>query len=154
MISDGLRAALKNFVHGTGDQKPDDFISTVRRQLLESFGPSRTSQKDFEGKSVLKKGQDQFLRDYAQTHGLWINHIPTENSYLARGGESKVYFGPDGLHVLKLNNAPYYATWIEYFNSLVLHNVLFPSRAYFLVGTVSISWNSHAISEKLITWHS
>jgi hypothetical protein len=134
MISDELRAALQNIVHGTGDQEPGDRISTVRRQLLQSFGPSRTSQEDFEDKAVRKKGQDQFLRDYAQRHGLWLTNLPAENSYLTRGGESKVYFSSDGLHVLKLNNARYYATWTEYFNSLILHNVLFPSTAYFLVG--------------------
>jgi hypothetical protein len=62
MISDELRAGLQNIVHGTGDQKPGDLISTVRRQLLQSFGPSRTSQEEFESKSARKKRQNQFLR--------------------------------------------------------------------------------------------
>jgi hypothetical protein len=107
MISDELRAALQNIIHGTGNQESGDRISTIRRHLVQGFGPGRTSQEDFEGKSVLKKEQDQFLRDYAQTHGLCVNDIIDENTYLARGGESKVYLGSDGLHVLKLNNARY-----------------------------------------------
>jgi len=53
---------------------------------------------------------------------------------LTEGGESKIYLAPDQLHVIKKNDAVYYATWLEYFNSLVIHNVLFPNTAYQFLG--------------------
>lgn len=40
------------------------------------------------------------------------------------------------LNVIKLNGGIYYATWTEYFTSLVVHNLLFPNTAYSLVGFV------------------
>jgi len=52
--------------------------------------------------------------------------LPPGTEYLTRGGESEVYLAADKLNVIKVNDAIYYATWTEYFNSLVLHNLLFP----------------------------
>lgn len=135
MISDDLRTALQNIVHGIGAQEPGNSISAIRRKLIQSFGSSRTSQKDFQSKSIRKKEQEQFLRQYAKSSGLWLGGLPPSN-YITRGGESKVYLSADGLNVLKLNNGRYYATWNEYFNSLALHNVVFPSTSYSLVGFV------------------
>ena len=66
MISDELRAALQNIVHGTGNSQPGDRIAAIRNELLQSFGPGRTSQENFESKAVLKKEQERFLRDYAR----------------------------------------------------------------------------------------
>lgn len=56
--------------------------------------------------------------------------------YLTEGGESKVYLNPDQLSVIKLNDAAYYATWLEYFNSLVIHNLLSPDTAYTFLGFI------------------
>jgi Serine/Threonine/Tyrosine Kinase found in polyvalent proteins len=42
----------------------------------------------------------------------------------------------DQLNVIKVNDAVYYATWAEYFNSLVLHNLLFPNTTYSLLGFI------------------
>src|SRR5882762_8189368 len=50
------------------------------------------------------------------------------------GGESEVYLAADKLNAIKVNNAIYYATWTEYFNSLVIHNLLFPNTAYSFLG--------------------
>jgi hypothetical protein len=36
--------------------------------------------------------------------------------------------------VYKLNDAIYYATWLEFFNSLVIHNLLFKDTAYTFLG--------------------
>ena len=41
---------------------------------------------------------------------------------------------PDSRHVAKVNDATYYATWMEFFNSVTLHNLLFPNTAYTLIG--------------------
>lgn len=64
--------------------------------------------------------------------------LPEASQYLTRGGESEIYLAPDHLHVIKVNDAVYYATWTEYFNSLVIHNLMFPNTAYELLGFTSI----------------
>jgi hypothetical protein len=134
MISDELRTSIQNIIQGIGDEDPGDSFSEIRRLLIESFGPSRTSKKSFESKELLKKEQDRFLRQYAQQRKIWSDSLPDDSNFLARGGESKVYLSDDGLHVIKFNNARYYATWTEYFTNLLLHNLLFPSTAYNLIG--------------------
>jgi hypothetical protein len=35
---------------------------------------------------------------------------------------------------MKINEAVYYATWLEYLNSILLHNLFFEDSAYSLVG--------------------
>jgi hypothetical protein len=59
--------------------------------------------------------------------------LPSDSQYLTEGGESKVYLSADGRTVIKVNDAGYYA-WTEYFNSLILHNLLFSNTTYSLVG--------------------
>jgi hypothetical protein len=45
---------------------------------------------------------------------------------MVRGGESLVYLDLENRNVIKLNDAMYYATWLEFLNSVMLHNVFFP----------------------------
>ena len=40
----------------------------------------------------------------------------------------------DGSTVLKLNDAIYYASWIDYLHNLLLNNLFFPDTAYQLLG--------------------
>lgn len=65
---------------------------------------------------------------------MWLEALPLGSQFLAEGGESKVYLAADGRSVIKTNNASYYATWMEFFNSLALHNLLFPNTAYSITG--------------------
>ena len=60
---------------------------------------------------------------------------------MTRGGESEIYLAPSHSQVIKVNDGVYYATWTEYFNSLVIHNLLFPSTAYELLGFTSCKDN-------------
>ncbi|GGA81688.1 hypothetical protein GCM10011511_00780 [Puia dinghuensis] len=53
---------------------------------------------------------------------------------MTRGGEAKIYLAPDHRNVIKVNDAVYYATWLEFFNSLVIHNLLFVDTAYTFLG--------------------
>ena len=36
--------------------------------------------------------------------------------------------------MIKLNDVVYYATWLEFLNSILLHNLIFSNTAYELVG--------------------
>lgn len=74
--------------------------------------------------------------------------LPPGSEYLTKGGESKVYLAPDGLNVFKVNDAIYYATWTEYLNSLVIHNLLFPNTAYSLIGFLETESNFHVVLEQ------
>ena len=63
-----------------------------------------------------------------------MTDLPGEDRFLTRGGEARVYLDYDGKNVIKVNDAVYYATWLEFFNSILLHNLVFPNTAYNLIG--------------------
>ena len=56
-----------------------------------------------------------------------------------------VFLDIGSTHVLKINDAIYYATWLEYFNSLVLHNLIFKDTAYTLVGFIDLDNTLHTV---------
>ena len=136
MISDEIREKLQNIVRGTCLEGPTDRCSTVRNHLIEGFGTSPTVKGEFESRSIIKEKQIEFLKTYAKESGLWLESLAPQSEYLTKGGESKIYLAADGLNVIKVNDAVYYATWAEYFNSLVLHNLLFPNTTYSLLGFI------------------
>lgn len=39
--------------------------------------------------------------------------------------------------MIKVNDGGYYATWLEFFNSLEIHNSLFPTTEYLVLGFLS-----------------
>ena len=136
MISDEIREKLQNIVRGACLEGPADRCSTVRNHLIEGFGTSPTVKGEFESRSIIKEKQIEFLKTYAKESGLWLESLAPQSEYLTKGGESKIYLAADGLNVIKVNDAVYYATWAEYFNSLVLHNLLFPNTTYSLLGFI------------------
>jgi hypothetical protein len=80
--------------------------------------------------------------------GIWLDNLPIGSEYLTKGGESKIYLAPDRLNVIKVNDAIYYATWDEYLNSLLLHNLLFPNTAYSLIGFIKIDNGLSAVLQQ------
>gem|GEM_PF-3621860 len=48
------------------------------------------------------------------------DHCKTIRNLLIESFGAQVYLAPDALNVIKVNDAVYYATWEEYFNSVVL----------------------------------
>ena len=134
MISDEIRQKLQNIVRGNVLEGQEDHCTTIRNLLCQSFGSDPTIKKEFESRSIIKEEQARFLKAYAEDKGFWMQSLPEGCQYLTHGGESEIYLAPDQFHVIKNNDAVYYATWLEYFNSLLIHNLLFPNTAYEFVG--------------------
>jgi Serine/Threonine/Tyrosine Kinase found in polyvalent proteins len=138
MISHETRNKLQNIVNGARLEGPADNCATVRNLLIESFGTGSTVKSEFESRAIVKEKQASFLKAWAEETGIWLENLPIGSQYLTKGGESKIYLAPDRLNVIKVNDAIYYATWDEYLNSLLLHNLLFPNTAYTLIGFAEI----------------
>lgn len=66
---------------------------------------------------------------------------------MSQGAEQKVYL-KDGSTVLKLNDAIYYVSWIDYFHNLLLNNLFFPDTAYQLLGFYNEQEVVHAVVEQ------
>jgi hypothetical protein len=134
MLTDDTRSKIENITAGVILKGQQDSCTTARNLLCGSYPTSTTVRKDFEGQSIIKKEQEQKLEEFCINHGLWIEQLPTDQSFLKRGGEARVYLYKDGRHVIKLNDAIYYATWLEFLNSILLHNLIFPNTGYELIG--------------------
>ena len=145
MISHAVREQLQNIIRGELQKGKIDPCTAVRNILCESFGSGPTVKSEFESKAIIKEKQVGFLKSYAEKEGLWLESLPDDCQYLTEGGESKVYLTEDGRSVIKSNDAGYYATWTEYFNSLLLHNLLFPNTAYSLIGFTEFDRNLFAV---------
>jgi len=130
MISDEIRQKLQDIVRGACSERPADRCSKIRNDLVKSFGADPTVKSQFESRAVIKEKQADFLRILAEESGLWLASLPAGTEYLTRGGESKIYLDSDKLNLIKVNDAVYYATWLEFFTSVVIHNLLFPQTAY------------------------
>ncbi|MHA4807510.1 putative polyvalent protein kinase domain-containing protein [Flavitalea flava] len=134
MFSNDTRKRLENIVRGIIIEGAEDTCTATRNYLCASFSTSTTVKRDFESQSIVKKEQQEFLKHYSDKNNLWFYDLPDESRYLARGGEARIYLDVDSRSVIKLNEAIYYATWLEFFNSLVIHNLLFKNSTYTFLG--------------------
>ncbi len=57
-----------------------------------------------------------------------------DNRYLTKGGEALIYLDNDNRSVIKVNDGVYYSTWLDFLNSILIHNTLFEETAYELLG--------------------
>jgi hypothetical protein len=137
MLPDDTRKRIENITAGVSIEGSPDTCTTIRNLLSASFATSTTVKIDFESKSVIKEEQARLLEKYSAENNLWVTNLPGENRFLTRGGEARVYLDNDGKNVIKVNDAVYYATWLEFFNSILLHNLIFPNTAYSLVGFIT-----------------
>ncbi|GHV70419.1 hypothetical protein FACS189420_1440 [Bacteroidia bacterium] len=78
-----------------------------------------------------KREETKALRQFVETNNLWIN--VDIDKYVSEGAEQKVYL-KDEKTILKLNDAIYYLSWVDYFHNLLLNNHFFPNTAYKLLG--------------------
>ena len=84
------------------------------------------------GDKYFKREETERLKQYINSQNLWIQDIDL-NNYVSEGAEQKVYL-KDNKSVIKLNDAIYYLSWIDYFVNLLLNNYFFPDTAYKLLG--------------------
>jgi hypothetical protein len=145
MFSDDTRKKLENIVRGVLINGQEDHCTAARNFLCAGFSTSTTVKSNFESQLLIKEEQTKCLREYSTTHDLWISHLPTKNQFIAKGGESKVFLDTSQKHVIKINDAVYYATWLEFFNSLILHNLIFKDTNYTFQGFAEIENVLHAV---------
>ena len=134
MLPHDTRGKIKNITAGIIIEGGKDNCTTIRNLLCTSFATSTTVKKDFESKAIIKEKQANLIESYCTEKNLWIVNLPAKDRYLTRGGEARVYLDTDNKNVIKLNDAIYYAKWLEFFNSILLHNLIFQNTTYILRG--------------------
>jgi hypothetical protein len=123
-----MRDDIQNILSGKSQVKYHHLIQTTCSYLKRSEGTSSMVKNHQQLKEEETKRLIQFIDD----NNLWVDNINID-LYVSQGAEQKVYL-KDGSTVLKLNDAIYYASWIDYFHNLLLNNLFFPDTAYKLLG--------------------
>jgi hypothetical protein len=123
-----MKDEIQYILSGKSQVKHHHLIQTTCSYLKRSQGPGTMAQEYKQN----KQQETKCLIEFADQYNLWITHINLEN-YVSQGAEQKVYL-KDGATVLKLNDAIYYASWIDYLHNLLLNNLFFPDTAYQLLG--------------------
>ncbi len=148
MLSNDTRSKIKNITAGNVIEGGTDTCTAIRNYLCTGFPTSTTVKTGFEGKLLVKKEQAALLEAFSRKNNLWLTSLPVQDTFFARGGEAMVYLDSDKRDVIKQNDAIYYATWLEFFNSLVLHNLIFPNTAYTFLGFIKIDDILYAVARQ------
>lgn len=124
-----VNCELQSIISGNG---------TVRNGSLSKQSPTTLEGKKeavsaTEKKKFNKKQETQILPKHIHDHNLWYTVIDN-SKYIGEGAEQKIYESSDPKFILKCNDSIFYENWIDYFNSLLLHNYFFPHLAYELLG--------------------
>jgi hypothetical protein len=102
--------------------------------------------------AVVRPLEENALRLWAQNNGLWISEQDFIRQYGSRqigvGAEQKVYLHKNGREVIKVNTGAYHGNWLEFFNRLLCHAILFPTTKYSTVGFTSVEQTLAVIIEQ------
>ena len=135
-----IKDELQNIIlgddqNGTGGQlkKAQSFL----RRYAQASIPTKKHQH-------FKNEEAAALIAFAKEEGLFYNHPILKDDFISEGAEQKVYRFDD-THVLKTNQSIFYESWLDYFNSLLIHNFFFPATAYTFLGLQIIDEELYAI---------
>jgi Serine/Threonine/Tyrosine Kinase found in polyvalent proteins len=132
-VKNQLKYELQHLIFGNERLRQGSVIQTVAYYLSRSKGASATTQTtEFD-----KREEEKQLIGFIEQNQLWVT-VPDESYYLSEGAEQKVYLLYEENSVLKLNTSIFYALWIDYFYSLLLHNFFFKNTPYTLIGFTHI----------------
>jgi len=137
-----MRDDIQHILSGKSQVKHHHLIQTTCSYLKRSQGTSSMVKDQQQHKEEETKSLIQFAED----NKLWVENINID-LYVSEGAEQKVFL-KDGTSVLKLNDAIYYASWIDYFHNLLLNNLFFPDTAYQLLGFYKESSILYAVVEQ------
>ena len=101
-----MKDEIQYILSGTSQVKHHHLIQTTCSYLKRSQGSS-SMVKD---QQHYKEEETKKLVQFIEENNLWKNDINID-LYISQGAEQKVYL-KDGLTVLKLNDAIYYASWV------------------------------------------
>ncbi|SOD13208.1 hypothetical protein SAMN06297358_1063 [Pedobacter xixiisoli] len=100
-----MKNELRNVLSGKSKVRFGEIIQTISSYVRKSTETSTA----IKGTKLFRKQEEQVLEKFIIENNLWINDIDF-SKYVSEGAEQKVYL-KDDKHVIKLNDAIYYASW-------------------------------------------
>ena len=97
-----------------------------------------------EKQQLFKSKEAAAIIAYATKENLFYEQPINQDDFLSEGAEQQVY-RLDDVHVIKKNSRIFYECWLDYFNSLLVHNFFFPATAYSFIGFKMIDGDLFAV---------
>ena len=124
-----IKNELQNIITGNGQIGDKNLIKTIQDILRRNEKSIQISSQN----KLVKSEEEIFLKHIIEAEDLTYKEEISESNYISEGAEQKVY-RLDDKYVIKLNDTIFYASWKDYFNSLLIHNYFFNSTKYELLG--------------------
>ena len=124
-----IKNELQNIITGNGQIGDKNLIKTIQDVLRRNEKSIQISSQN----KLVKSEEEIFLKHIIEAEDLTYKEEISESNYISEGAEQKVY-RLDDKYVIKLNDTIFYASWKDYFNSLLIHNYFFNSKKYELLG--------------------
>ena len=124
-----IKDELQSIISGNGQNGQSSQLKKIHNFLR---GNAQASS-ELEKQKHLKSEEESFLIDFAIRENLNFLGEISEGLFISEGAEQKVYRFDDH-NVIKLNGGIFYEYWIDYFNSLLVHNYFFKSTSYEFLG--------------------
>lgn len=124
-----IKYELQNIIIGNGQNGSTSQLKKVQNFLR---GNANAGSKSEEQKH-LKSEEESLLIDFAVKENLIYSGDTSEDLFIGEGAEQKVYRFDDH-SIIKLNGSVFYEYWLDYFNSLLIHNYFFKSTSYEFLG--------------------
>ena len=137
-----MKDEIKHIISGTSKNSEGTIIQTIASFLRRSETSGGLAKED----KHVKKEETKNLIEFIAENNFWYPDVNLDN-YISEGAEQKVYIKSDE-SVLKLNDAIYYLSWLDYLQNLLLHNYFFPDTAYNFLGFYTMDKNLYAVVEQ------
>ena len=124
-----IKNELQNIITGNGQIGDKNLIKTIQDVLRRNEESIQISSQN----KLVKSEEEIVLKHIIEAEDLTYKEEISESDYISEGAEQKVY-RLDDKYVIKLNDTIFYASWKDYFNSLLIHNYFFNSTKYELLG--------------------
>lgn len=135
-----IKNELQNIICSDESSGTESQLKKIQSFLRRNAQTGTNAQKQ----QHLKSEETAALITFAHAQNLFYhNNIPEEN-FIGAGAEQRV-FRYDDFSVIKTNDSIFYSYWLDYFNSLLIHNYFFPATAYDFLGFKIIKEHLHAV---------
>jgi hypothetical protein len=135
-----VKDELQNIILGNEQTGASNQLKKAQ-SFLGRYAKTSISTKN---QQCFKDEETTALLTFAEEENLFYGYSIPINNFISEGAEQKVYRFDDA-HVLKTNQRIFYETWLDYFNSLLIHNFFFPATAYTFLGFKIIDDKLHAV---------
>ena len=135
-----IKDGLQDIIFGDEQIGPGSQLKKAQTFLSRYAKASMSIEKQ----QRFKNHETAALISFAIAENLFYQYNISENDFISEGSEQKVYRFDDAC-VLKANRSIFYESWLDYFNSLLIHNFFFPATAYNFLGFQIIDGELNAL---------